>query len=60
MHYPNGNRAIEVVGIEGGVLEHIELGRGLINISLKQLPKLQPLVNDFYEVYMKVKAMEGK
>lgn len=54
MHYPNGQKAIEIVGIEGGIMEHIKLGSGLLDISIKQLPKLQPLVNDFYEIYMKV------
>lgn len=57
MHYPNGQKAVEVVGIDGGILEHIRLGSGLLDITIKQLPKLQPLVNDFYEVYMKVQAL---
>ena len=58
MHYPNGAPAIEIVGIDGGLLEHIKLGSGMLDLTIKQLPRLQPLINDFYEIYTKVEALK--
>jgi hypothetical protein len=54
LNYPNGKKAVEVVGVDGNIMEHIRLGSALINIGLKQVPKLQPLINDFYDIYTKV------
>jgi hypothetical protein len=60
LNYPNGGIALEIKGIEANPIEYITLGRGFMGIVVNKIGRLQPLINDFYQIYMKVKALEGR
>lgn len=57
LNYPNGSKALEVTGIDGTLFEHIALGRGMMHIMFDELPKLQPLIDNFYQMYQKIKKV---
>lgn len=57
LNYPSGSVALEIKGIDAEIMESIQLGSGFLSLAVTKLPKLQPLINDFYEIYTKVKAL---
>jgi hypothetical protein len=59
LSYPNGNLAIEIAGVDATLGEALTLAPALTNLALRELPKLQPLVNDFYNMYTTIKRLRG-
>jgi hypothetical protein len=58
LNYPNGSRALEITGVDvDNIGDLIKLGTGFTSIFVTKLPKLQPLINDFYEIYKSIEAM---
>jgi len=57
LHYPSGAKALEITGIDATFMEYLQLGPAFLNITFDQVPKLQPLINDFYDIYQKIKKM---
>jgi hypothetical protein len=60
LSYPSGAKAIEIVGVEGDVFEYLRLAPAMLSMAIGQLSKLQPLINDFYDIYTKIKKLEQK
>lgn len=55
LNYPSGALAIEIIGVDSNIPESLQFGKSMLDLAFREIPRLQPLVNEFYEMYMRLR-----